>query len=92
MSAVRMERASTIVMEPHADGSYHEHTIQGAYLWKCSECGLVWEKKWHAESCTQRSHVESFEQGPYGVQGVVNGQPVGNLYWYTRRAVRRDAK
>lgn len=86
---IRLERSATVVMEAYTDGSYHEYTVEGAHLWGCPICKLVWEKKWHAETCESRGHVSSFEQGPYGVARIENGRPVGNLHYYTRRAVRQ---
>ena len=89
-NVTKREIAATEIMEPMLDGSFREATIDKSHNWRCDGCGLVWEKRWHAETCESRSHRASFEQGPYGVRYVENGRPVGDLKWYTRRAVRRE--
>lgn len=92
MSTVtRREANPTAIMTPTLDGGYVEHTIEAAHAWRCDGCGLVWEKRWHAEACEERGHVPSFQQGPYGVKYVENGQPVGDLRYYQRSAIRREA-
>jgi hypothetical protein len=83
------ERPSTF-MTPLMDGGYAEHTAEQAHAWRCDGCGLVWEKRWHAETCTKRGHKTSFVQGPYGVRGVENGKLIGTPTYYTRRAIRRE--
>ena len=91
MSTVtRREVSETSVMEPTLAGSYVETVLEQTHLWRCDGCGLVWEKRWHAQSCEERGHARSFDQGPYGVRYVENGRPVGNLRWYRRSAVRRE--
>ena len=88
----RLEARKTTIMEPVLSGDsvvYRQADVDG-YLWRCEDCGLVWDKKWYADSCSKRSHVPSFEQGPYGVTHMENGVPQGRLYYYTRRAIRRD--
>lgn len=71
----------------HADGNatYTERTITG-FAWACDDCGLTWEKKWHAESCAQHGHNPSFEQhyGGYSENGVHKGGKS-----YTRQAITR---
>jgi hypothetical protein len=84
-----VEASETAVMEPTITGTYVERTVKSA-LWRCEGCGLVWEKRWHAETCESRGHKDRFAQGPYGVQRMENGKLVGTLHWYERRAVRRD--
>lgn len=61
----KVGRTVTGVMEPMMDGSFRETSYEGN-LWRCEECGLVWDKKWYAETCAQREHATSFQQGPYG--------------------------
>lgn len=90
--AIRLEQSATAVMEPTINGDYFERTIEGAHLWMCPKCRLVWQKRWHAEQCGARGHATSFEQGPYGCTGTLNGVPQGNLTYYTRSAVRREPK
>lgn len=89
-SVTRLEERPTAIMEPLMDGGFVESTIEHAHLWRCDGCGLVWQKRWHAETCAERGHKPSFEQGPYGVTHVVNGRLMGNPRYYTRSAVRRD--
>lgn len=91
MSTVTMREArGTSWMTPTLDGGFVEAHEEKAHAWRCDGCGLVWEKRWHAETCESRKHITSFEQGPYGVSRVENGKLVGNLKWYTRRAIRRE--
>jgi hypothetical protein len=58
-----------------ADGTatYIERTVEN-YLWAC-DCGLIWQIRWHAESCEDRHHVASWEQhyGGYTENGVHKG-------------------
>ena len=58
---------------------------------QCADCGLIWEKRWHAETCGDdgRNHHASFAQGPYGVTYVLDGVPQGNIKYYTRFAIGR---
>jgi hypothetical protein len=67
------------VMEPiltpdGSDAGYVERTIEG-FAWMCDDCGLIWEKKWHAETCIRRSHVRVWEQryGGYVENGIHRG-------------------
>jgi hypothetical protein len=79
-------QAST--MEPNAFGNgYVELTIEHKYAWRCDGCGLVWDRKWHAESCPSRNHATRWEQR-YGGR-VENGRHVGYTA-YTRAAIRRE--
>lgn len=90
MSSVTACEAATIeTMEPLYSGGFQEAAYQGR-LWRCGGCGLVWTRRYQAEGCEARGHVPSYDDGPYGVRAMVNNQLVGNLHWYTRRAVRRD--
>lgn len=75
------------VTHVYEDGSatYAERTITG-FAWGCDSCGLIWEKKWHAESCSQHGHQPRFEQHYGGY--VVNGQHRGGTS-YTRHAIGR---
>jgi hypothetical protein len=68
-----------------ADGNatYAERTISG-YAWSCDGCGLIWEKRWHAEGCAERSHAPSFAQHYGGY--TENGQHKGGTS-YTRQAI-----
>jgi len=68
-----------------ADVTYIERSIEG-YAWACDGCGLLWEKKWHAEKCESRGHVKSFDQryGGYVENGVWRGGKA-----YTRFAIGR---
>lgn len=86
--AIQREEIETTVMEPMLNGGYHERTY-AAHAWQCPSCGLVWDKKWYAESCATRNHAPSFQQR-YGVRGTLNGKPYGNIYYVTRQSLRRD--
>jgi len=80
MAATRLDkRIDTAAMVPHFTGaelsvSYHEERYEG-YLWACDSCGLVWERKWHADECGERGHVLSFSQryGGFVENGVWQG-------------------
>jgi len=94
-SVTRCEPLRLATMDPILVGDgldYVEIDVEG-YGWRCDGCGLVWTRKWHAETCESRSHASSFEQGPYGVTHTLNGVPQGpNIRYYTRRAYRRDGR
>lgn len=86
----RLERIRTTSMEPMLDGSYQEH-VHDSWAWRCDGCGLVWDRKHHAAGCEARGHKARWDEGPYGVTMVLNGVPQGNLRYYTRQALRREA-
>jgi hypothetical protein len=75
------------VVAVNADGNatYIERTISG-YAWACDDCGLVWEKKWYAESCERRGHPKRFDQHYGGI--TENGAHKGGTS-YTRFAIGR---
>lgn len=92
MSAIRkLETVAHQIMEPHLSGdslTYHEAEIESpAYQCLAPNCGLVWAKKWHAETCEQHGHRPTWQQ--MYCQGVENGQPIKPVY-YPRYALRRD--
>ena len=88
--AIQKGRHQSEIMSPMMDGSYQERTTKG-FSWQCADCGLIWEKRWHAETCGDdgRNHHASFAQGPYGVTYVLDGVPQGNIKYYTRFAIGR---
>jgi hypothetical protein len=59
---------------PALNVTYIEKTISGN-AWACEDCGLIWEKRWYADSCTKRGHALAFEQtyGGYLEFGVHKG-------------------
>lgn len=92
MSKVSMlEKVTTAYMEPlisgDADVTYIERSYEGN-LYRCEGCGRCWDKKWYAETCADRRHVDSFPQH-YGWKQLGNGRWVPTTT-YTRRALRRD--
>lgn len=86
MAALRMEKSATDYMEPMLHG-YVQRTAEYASAWKCSDCGLVWQKKWYADTCGDRGHKSAFQQHYGGY--VLNGKYVGGTS-YTRQALRRE--
>lgn len=81
------EKAEVSIMEPDImTGSYHERKVL-KNLWKCSECGLVWQMKHEAQSCRSRGHESYYFKG-YGGR-VENGEYKPNLV-VTFRAIRRE--
>jgi hypothetical protein len=88
-TVTRRGKCETAAMEPTVTGNYYERSYEG-YLWRCDGCGLLWTKRWHAETCESRGHKTMFKQGPYGCTGVVNGVMQGNLTWYDRVSVGRE--
>jgi hypothetical protein len=89
----QLERTRVGTLGPLLEGGYVESSYQ-RYLWRCDLCGLVWDRKDYAQGCAERGHRASFEQGPYVVATVENGESKpfrgGTLRYVTRRAVRRD--
>jgi hypothetical protein len=89
-SVTRRDKINTEIMEPHLTQNtfyYVETTVEQVSSWRCDGCGLVWEKKWHAESCENRDHKTSFEQRYGGT--IVNGKHVGYRA-FVRKAMRRE--
>jgi len=93
------ESITTGVMQARLVGdssvAYVETDYQGN-AWRCEGCGLVWEKRWYAETCDKRDHKPSFVQryfrpgsGPMG-NATVNGVYQGTVSEYTRQSLRRD--
>ena len=88
----------TGVMQAHVSDrsvTFAEASYQGN-AWRCEGCGLVWEKRWHAETCDKRDHRTSFVQqyfrpgpGPMG-NAIVDGVYQGKVLEYTRQSIRRD--
>jgi len=64
-------KVTTTMMETTNGETWHEKSIEVS-LTACSSCGLLWDRKWQAESCEKRGHVESFPQhyGGYVENGV----------------------
>src|SRR5512141_2061531 len=86
------EKVTHEIMEPYLSGdmlTYHEESIT-TNTWRCNACGLIWAKKWYAETCASRNHKTSFDQ-------VYHYRPEGFLTHgryaetrYTRYALGRD--
>lgn len=80
------------IMEPHLSGDsvyYHEESIEGC-AYRCNGCGLMWAKRWYAETCEKRGHKTSFDQVyTYRPEGfLTHGRYAENRY--TRYALGRD--
>ena len=88
---VKMGKVNTEMMAPRFTGAelnvhwVHEDINPNSY--GCTGCGLVWSRKWQAESCEERGHVRQFEQR-YG--GIVENNIHKGYKAYTRYAVGRD--
>jgi hypothetical protein len=70
MSAIKTTiKVESIMMDPRVSDSsvwWVEKDINPT-LYYCSECQLLWSRKWHAEKCGQRNHITSFPQHYGGV-------------------------
>ena len=88
-SVTKRNPITTRWMTPLINGGFVEASEQ-AHEWRCDGCGLVWDKRNHAQDCEKRGHLAHWEAGPYGVTYVLNGVPQGNLRWYPRDAIRRE--
>ena len=62
MVAIKTDRTvDTAMMEIHATVNrvwYEEEALEDNPLWYCSECGLLWDRKWMAEQCGDGTYVE----------------------------------
>ena len=88
MAAMRLNRRlETGNIEPDIFGNYQERSYV-AYEWMCTDCGLVWTRKWHAETCAERKHVSHWLQR-YPKGPIVNGKP-SRVDEYPRDAIRRQ--
>lgn len=87
--AQMLEKALVTLMEPdlRSDAILWREVEVEKHLWRCMECGLVWQMRHEAENCSKRGHKPSYVRG-YGGR-VENGvyQPAAT---YTFHAVRRD--
>ena len=78
MSAIRrLERIQAGSMELHidlaGDAAYYVEGTINPHTYACLGCGLVWDRKWHAEQCEDRQHVTEWAQH-YG------GRTENNVY------------
>ena len=93
---VRMGKVDTTMMAPRFTGAelnvhwVHEDIKPNSY--GCTGCGLVWSRKWQAESCEERGHVSEFEQRYGGRFEQMLGGPERHIGYtaYTRYAIGRD--
>lgn len=88
MSAIRkVGKTSTRMMEMRGweEVYYSEVGIQ-ANTYACTDCGLVWDRKWYAETCEDRNHISTWEQ-KYGGR-IENGRYIGYTA-YVREAIYR---
>ena len=62
MVAIKTERKiDTGMMEVHASLNnmwYEEKALNGSPLWYCSDCGLLWDRKWQADQCGEGTYQE----------------------------------
>jgi hypothetical protein len=91
MSSVRqLGKVEAEAMEMRFSGdslsvSYVQADIK-PFSYACLGCGLIWSRKWHAETCEERGHVATWEQC-YG--GLVENGEYRPAKTYTRRAIGR---
>ena len=94
MSKVKyMGHVSTAMMEPRLSGQdvyYAEVDINNpSYACMDTACGLIWDRKHHAESCESRGHVSQWHQG-YG--GMVEHGIYKPAQTYPRTAIGKLSK
>ena len=85
---VKLNTVDSSMMEMRVSGhdmnvTYEEVHIQ-ANTYACVGCGLVWDRKWYAETCEKRNHVSKWEQR-YG--GIFENNIHKNYRAYTRTAL-----
>ena len=79
-------KVTTTMMETSNGETWHSKDIEVS-LTACSSCGLLWDRKWQAESCEERGHVESFPQH-YG--GYVENDEYKPSKTYIRKSYGRN--
>jgi len=88
---VRMGKVDTTMMVPRFTGvELNVHWISEDIKpnsYGCTACGLIWSRKWQAESCEGRGHVREFDQ-KYG--GYVENNIHKGFKAYRRYAIGRD--
>ena len=88
---LRLDKVEAETMVPHFTGEALEvHWVPEDITpnsYGCAGCGLVWSRRWQAETCEERGHVSQFDQR-YGGR-FENGVHKG-FTAYTRYAIRRS--
>lgn len=82
-----LEAIQAAVMEPDMHGTYREVGV-AKHAHMCLACGLVWQIKWHADTCGDRGHKAAWKQR-YCAGTVINGKPEFETF-YDRIALRRE--
>ena len=88
---VKVGKVDSAMMEAVAvqgDSLIYAHRDIEATTYACTGCGLVWTRKWHAESCEEREHATRFPQH-YGWKANAYGKYFPSQT-FVRRAVARD--
>ena len=76
----------TSTMDARLDGGYSERAITKR-AWRCLGCGRLWSRRYQAEDCESRGHVDSYVDTYYGRGYMLNGVFQGRVTHYTRRCL-----
>jgi hypothetical protein len=83
-----LEAIQAAVMEMDQSGYFHEVGV-AKHAHQCLGCGLVWQIKWHADSCADRGHKSHWQQRYYS-GAIINGKPEYERF-FDRVALRRES-
>jgi hypothetical protein len=86
--AIKRHKTESEASLPRLDGGW-DVIRYDCYAWECPGCGLVWEKRWYAETCAKRGHPLEWEQR-YG--GYVENGVHGGYTAYKRRAISHSKR
>lgn len=84
----KVESAMMVATGILGDSMVYDHVAINATTYACTGCGLVWERKWHAETCEKREHAVKFPQH-YGWKLNAYGKHFPTQT-FVRKAVARD--
>lgn len=82
------------IMEPRILGEdvYYSEKPVTTHIYRCDGCGLLWNKRWYADTCGERKHISVWAQTYWhrapGFQTTGKVEPVH----YPREAVGRDKR
>ena len=84
----KVDSAMMVATGVAGDSMVYDHVAINATTYACTGCGLVWERKWYAETCEERKHAVKFPQH-YGWKMNAYGKYFPTQT-FVRRAIARD--
>jgi hypothetical protein len=86
----KVDSAMMVATAVSGDSLIYDHVEINATTYACTGCGLVWGRKWYAETCEERKHATKFPQH-YGWTMNAYGKYFPKDT-YIRKAIARDTR